>query len=196
MGNCLGWSSSAAETTGSTDQHHPGGPPPKKQKIELIDGQKYVTADVVRYRNEASDYHDKVVSCAKGSQDAYQKGDKQKAKTLSEEKKQWQTKQDDANRRAVQLIVQPQKWQSSGELDLHGLHVDEALDVTEDFLAYWSKKANSRETVLIITGAGHHSDGHKAVIRPQVASLLKKKHLQYESTHKDGAYEVHLRPSQ
>lgn len=191
MGNCLGWSS-----TTIPDDHGTSPPPPKKQKIDVVEGQKYVTKTVVQYRNEASTYHDKVVSCARGSQDAYTKGDKKKAKTLSEEKKKWQTKRDGANRRAVQLILQPQKWQSSGELDLHGLYVDEALDATEDFLTYWSKKAGTRETVLIITGAGNHSEGQKAVIRPQVASLLKKKGLQYESAHKDGAFEVRLRPSQ
>ncbi len=191
MGNCLGGSSSGA----TTDHHGTSPPPPKKQKVEVVEGQRYVTKDVLQLRDQASTYHDKVVSCAKGSQEAYRAGDKQRAKSLSDEKKKWQAKQEDANRRAVQLILQPQKWQTSGELDLHGLYVDEALDATEAFLTHWSKKA-SKETVLIITGAGHHSEGSKAVIRPKVASLLKERGLRYESTHKDGAFEVHLKPRQ
>lgn len=194
MGNCLGWTWSGEPA--SADHGGPAAPPPKKQKVELVAGQKYVTEGVVRLRNEASTYHDRVVSCATESQRAYKGGDGQKAKAMSDEKKEWQAKQDGANQRAAQLILQPQRWQTSGELDLHGLYVEEALDATQDFLDHWSKKAGTRRTVQIITGAGHHSDDHKAAIRPKVASLLRKEGLQYESTHKDGAFEVHLKPSQ
>eukprot|EP00531_Pseudo-nitzschia_arenysensis_P016571 CAMPEP_0116128324 /NCGR_PEP_ID=MMETSP0329-20121206/7303_1 /TAXON_ID=697910 /ORGANISM="Pseudo-nitzschia arenysensis, Strain B593" /LENGTH=165 /DNA_ID=CAMNT_0003622463 /DNA_START=72 /DNA_END=569 /DNA_ORIENTATION=- len=123
-------------------------------------------------------------------------GEKGDAHTLSEEKKNWQKKKEDANRRAAKLILEPQKWQTTGEIDLHGLYLDEALDATREFLKYWSKKASTRDTVLVITGAGHHSENNKAVIRPKVERLLQEQSLEYESVHGDGAFRVTLKPSQ
>jgi DNA-nicking Smr family endonuclease len=182
MGNCFGSSSATA------------GPPAKRHKA---DGQqKFVTDQVLALRNQADGYHQKVVASAKESQQAYQKGDKQRAKTLSEDKKRWQQRQDDANRKAAQLILKPQASSVSGEIDLHGLYLDEALEATQDFLKYWSKKTASREMVLIITGAGHHSENNKAVIRPKVEALLRKERLRYESAHGNGAFQVYLKPSQ
>jgi len=185
MGNCFGSASAVVNDPPVS------APPSKKQRKE----QPYVTDQVEELRDKAGAYHDKVVSCAKRSQEAWQKGDKGDAHTLSEEKKSWQKKKEDANRRAAKLILEPQKWQTTGEIDLHGLYLDEALDATKEFLKYWSKKA-SRDTVLVITGAGHHSENNKAVIRPKVERLLREQSLKYESVHGDGAFRVTLKPSQ
>lgn len=189
MGNCFGFISSVlSHPPPATDS----APPPKKQRKE----QPFVTDKVRLLRSQASDYHDKVVQCAKRSQAAWAKDEKGDAHTLSEEKKDWQKKQDEANRRAAKLILEPQKWQTTGEIDLHGLFLDEALDATREFLRYWSKKTPSRDTVLIITGAGHHSENNKAVIRPAVEELLQKESLEYESVHGNGAFRVVLKASQ
>eukprot|EP00934_Nitzschia_sp_Nitz4_P004403 Nitzschia sp. Nitz4//scaffold63_size106090//94600//95145//NITZ4_004414-RA/size106090-processed-gene-0.71-mRNA-1//1//CDS//3329556047//4393//frame0 len=181
MGNCF-------RSTGTVE-----GPPPKRHKV---DGQKYVTDEVLKLRDQASTYHGKVVSFAQQASDAYKNGKKKEAHTYSENKKSWQKKQDDANAKAAQLILSAQHWQTSGELDLHGLFLDEAMNATRDFLKYWSKKTSQRKTVLIITGAGHHSDKHRAIIRPEVEKLLRKEKLSFQSVSKNGAFEVTLRPSQ
>ena len=189
MGNCFGSSSAATEPQ---SPHRP----PKKQKTDHDDvDQKYVTDQVLKLRNEAETYHDKVVKCAKESQAAYKAGNKKKAHDLSEDKKKFQVKRDDANNKAATLILQAQKWQTTGEIDLHGLHLDEAMDATEKFLKHWSKKS-TKDTVLVITGAGHHSANNKAIIRPKVEQLLKKQKLRYESVNGDGAFKVHIKPSQ
>lgn len=189
MGNCFGFISDVLADPPLSDV---SGPPSKKQRKE----QPYVTDQVEALRNQAGSYHDKVVECAKRSQAAWQKGEKGDANALSKEKKSWQKKKDDANRRAAKLILDPQKWQTTGEIDLHGLYLDEALDATRDFLRYWSKKASLRETVLVITGAGHHSENNKAVIRPKVEELLQDQSLEYESVNGDGAFRVTLKASQ
>ncbi len=186
MGNCFGFKSDAVTSAAVS------GPPSKKQRLE----QPYVTDKVEALRNQASSYHDKVVSCAKRSQDAWKKGDKGEAGTLSEEKKSWQKKKDDANRKAAKLILDPQKSRTTGEIDLHGLYLAEALDATKEFLKYWSKKSSVQETVLIITGAGHHSENNKAVIRPKVEKMIKDQSLKYESVHGNGAFRVALKPRQ
>mmetsp|Transcript_27560 Transcript_27560/g.58967 ORF Transcript_27560/g.58967 Transcript_27560/m.58967 type:complete len:191 (+) Transcript_27560:16-588(+) len=190
MGNCCFGSSSAATPEPAPAPAHDR--PPKRQKKE----QPFVTEEVEALRNQASTYHDKVVQCAKQSQEAYQKGEKAEAKNLSEQKKAWQKRKDDANRYAAQTILQPQKWQMSGEIDLHGLYLDEALDATRAFLKHWSKKVSSRDTVLIITGAGNHSENNKAVIKPKVEQMLRQQRLEYELVHGGGAFKVTLKPRQ
>lgn len=190
MGNCFGSSSSPA--VASPAPAPVAAPPAKKQRIE----QPFVTEQVETLRKEAGAYHEKVVRCAKRSQEAYQKGEKGEAHRLSEEKKGYQRKRDEANEKAAKLILEPQKWQTSGEIDLHGLHAEEALDATRAFLKHWSKQAAGKETVLIITGAGHHSEHHRAVIRPRVEELLREQRLEFESVHGNGAFRVALKPRQ
>ena len=187
MGNCFGFSSAASPNTPPVSA-----PPAKKQRKE----QPFVTSHVEALRNEASTYHQKVVQCAKRSQEAWRKGDKKDAHNLSEEKKSWQRKQDEANRKAAELILEPQKWQISGEIDLHGLYLDEALDATKNFLKHWKKTATVQKNVLIVTGAGHHSKQQKAVIRPKIEELLQNQGLDYESAHGDGAFRVTIAPRQ
>jgi DNA-nicking Smr family endonuclease len=189
MGNCFGFSSAASPDPPPADV---SAPPAKKQRKE----QPFVTDQVETFRNQASAYHDKVVQCAKRSQEAWKKGEKSEAHTLSEEKKGWQKNKDEANRKAAKIILESQKWQTSGEIDLHGLYLDEALDATRAFLKHWSKKASGRNIVLIITGAGHHSENNKAVIRPKVEEFLQEQRLEYESVHGNGAFRVTLKASQ
>mmetsp|Transcript_57220 Transcript_57220/g.63924 ORF Transcript_57220/g.63924 Transcript_57220/m.63924 type:complete len:196 (-) Transcript_57220:218-805(-) len=195
MGNCFGLSyNSPPPPTSPPSATTPL--PSKKQRKE----QPYVTDEVVAIRNEANACHEKLVQCAKESQDFYQKGDKKKAHTLSEQKKNWKKRQDDTNKKAANLILQSQHWKIDGEIDLHGLYLNEAIDATRDFLKHWSKKYNNlndRKTiVLIITGAGNHSENHKAVIRPKVEQLLQQLDYIYRSVHGNGAFEVTLKPSQ
>jgi DNA-nicking Smr family endonuclease len=96
---------------------------------------------------------------------------------------------DQANTKASKLIIEGQDWMRSGELDLHGLFLQEALAATHMFLEYWIR--NRRDTVLIITGAGHHSKHkYQPVLRPKVVALLQ------ERVHKNGALLVSLRPRQ
>ena len=177
-------------------------PPSKKQRKE----QPYVTEDVVQYRAQAQTYHANVVTCAQQSQQAYQRGDKETAHTLSKEKKHWQQKQEAANEQAATVILQLQHWKRDGTLDLHGLYLEEAMKATRTFLDYWgtnqrrtkqSQDGGTRNnTVLIITGAGHHSNNSRAVLRPKVEELLQQEQYTYKSVHGDGAFEVTIKPSQ
>ena len=117
---------------------------------------------------------------------------------MSQQKTEWQRKRDEANRKASQAIIQGQPWKTNGEIDLHGLFLDEAIKITKEFLGYWSKQkpSSARATVLIVTGNGHHSDNHRAVIRPQIEELLRSERYQYQSVHGDGAFQVQIKPLQ
>jgi len=63
-------------------------------------------------------------------------------------------------------------------IDLHGLHVDEALEATKKKLA--QLVAGDIGHLEIVTGAGHHSESGKAAIRPAVEDLLKEMGLTYQ----------------
>lgn len=197
MGNCCG-SLSAVDSTAPAFAPPPvappiADPPAKKQRKE----QPFVTEKVHALRKQARVFNQQVITCAKKSQEAYRNGDKSEAHSLSEEKKIWQKKQNEANKKATKLILEPQNWQISGEIDLHGLYLEEATEATLEFLKYWSKKVSSgARIVLVITGAGHHSENRKAVIRPKVEQILQQQRLDYKSVHGDGAFEVTLKPRQ
>lgn len=71
---------------------------------------------------------------------------------------------EEANAKAAQAILRPQNSDATGVLDLHGLHVTEAEEATKAFLLRQQRARHFRE-VEIITGAGHHSNGHLAKIK-------------------------------
>jgi DNA-nicking Smr family endonuclease len=67
-------------------------------------------------------------------------------------------------------------------LDLHGQYVEEALSLTENRLRELKRKGHldGSTSLLVITGAGHHSRAGRAKIRPAVEELLGKADLDYE----------------
>ena len=57
------------------------------------------------------------------------------------------------------------------KLDLHGLHVNEAVDATREFVNFNTGK---KKSVQIITGIGNHSDVKKGpAIKPAILDLCK-----------------------
>ena len=87
------------------------------------------------------------------SQAAYKRGDKAKAKELSNKGKRHGEAMEQANKDAVNAILAPQQSANTGCIDLHGLYVQEALDATDEFLQFHMSKGNFG-VVEIITGAG------------------------------------------
>lgn len=174
----------------SNTKHHN-----QHQQHHGASGQKYVTAAVLQARELARECAKKRSALLDQSQVAWFEGDKHEAKSLSNEGKEWGHKMDEANAKAAKLILEPQKSVLTGELDLHGLYLKEALAATEVFLTFWltQNRRDKRTTVLIITGAGHHSK-HKdqPVIRPKVVSMLREKKLKYARVNKNGALRVSL----
>lgn len=79
------------------------------------------------------------------------------------------------------------------QIDLHGLHLDEALEQVRDRLCRLEAGEVRGHTVEIITGAGHHSEHHRAKLRPAVEELLKQKRqtLSYGATQGGGGFQVY-----
>lgn len=101
-----------------------------------------------------------------------------------------------ANAKAAEAIIKPQDADRTGVLDLHGLYVAEATEATKAFLERQQKAKRFRE-VEVITGAGHHSDGHHAKIRPAIERLISGMDLPYHNPpHNDGAFVVEMYANQ
>ena len=76
------------------------------------------------------------------------------------------------------------------QMDLHGLHLDEAMEKVRERLR--RLEAGDVASVELITGAGHHSEGNKAKLKPAVEALLQQKAstLSYEPMAGGGGFTV------
>ena len=77
------------------------------------------------------------------------------------------------------------------QMDLHGLHLDEAMEKVKERLK--KIEAGDVPSCEFITGAGHHSEGNKAKIKPAVEALLKQQSatLSYEPMDGGGGFTVY-----
>eukprot|EP01095_Lingulamoeba_sp_RSL-Kostka_P009043 TRINITY_DN308_c0_g2_i1.p1 TRINITY_DN308_c0_g2~~TRINITY_DN308_c0_g2_i1.p1 ORF type:complete len:391 (+),score=155.55 TRINITY_DN308_c0_g2_i1:31-1203(+) len=116
----------------------------------------------------------------KEAEEAFKRGDGALAKELSEqaknEDKLFQKARLDS---ALKIFKAQNKGRSKSEIDLHGLQVDEALFVVDNYL---NKKKTP--TLTIITGKGLHSEGHKFKIGPALEEHLNQKNIPF--THEEG----------
>ncbi|XP_031573521.1 NEDD4-binding protein 2-like isoform X2 [Actinia tenebrosa] len=86
-----------------------------------------------------------------------------------------------ANRRAAARILEHKN--SNGDqnsLDLHGLHVDEALMALEEKLIFSDWPKDRPRYLSVITGRGIHSKQGKAKIKPAVLEYLQRNNYRFE----------------
>lgn len=125
------------------------------------------------------------------SKNAFETGNKKEAKELSDMGKKHGELMEEANKRAVNEILNPQHLSTASKIDLHGLLVAEAVEATK---SYVMSCIGRLETVEIITGAGHHSDQIKgAVIKPAIVKLCKDEHWKLDSHESnEGSFTLHV----
>eukprot|EP00039_Didymoeca_costata_P001701 m.54383 g.54383 ORF g.54383 m.54383 type:complete len:411 (+) comp10922_c0_seq4:281-1513(+) len=103
------------------------------------------------------------------------------------------------NHQVVQAIValRTRNGNSSEDLDLHGFHVEEALDLAEKILDM-HKVARQRagfyphKTQKIITGVGKHSQGKYGRLKHALKTYLDDKGYRYVTIQGGGCYEVFI----
>ncbi|GMH77602.1 hypothetical protein TrST_g5722 [Triparma strigata] len=158
-------------------------------KQEQVKDQSFATAEITKLRSEANRLQSERHTLITQSQTAYKSNKKSLAHTLSLRSKSLLPKITSLNARAVSLILSSQNL-SSGVIDLHGLYLPEVLPLLSSFIS----DSKNYKTILIITGAGHHSKAHdKPVIRPKVEEYLTSKNYKWKEVHKRGAIEVELK---
>ena len=124
---------------------------------------------------------------------AFEAGDKPKAHELSQQGHERGRQMEEADERAVAAIL---AHRNAGKgalyLDLHGLTVAEALAALEARLAELGRDPATKEAVLlVIPGAGHHSAGHTAKLKPAVRAELRRRGLPCKPRDA-GSFEVEL----
>ncbi|OQS00801.1 hypothetical protein ACHHYP_02591 [Achlya hypogyna] len=105
--------------------------------------------------------------CFMNATHAYRQGNKSLAKELSRQGQQYNAQMKDAHYAAASVIFEARNpnWQRDGFLDLHGLHVAEALELLAQLLP-----TATTDTVCVVTGSGHHS--HHVRLKPAVERFL------------------------
>ncbi|KAH8555085.1 hypothetical protein BGW37DRAFT_125350 [Umbelopsis sp. PMI_123] len=96
----------------------------------------------------------------------YLKGDGAKARAYSNEARRLNNDMRELHRIASQQIFE-QRNQIEAYLDLHGLHVDEALSLLEQRL-----DTLNHGVLYVVTGTGHHSSGRMGQLQPAVRQWL------------------------
>lgn len=148
------------------------------------DNPDYAGPEGNRLRQEAQLYAEKRGKLFTESKQAYESGDKAKAKELSEEGKLAGKKMEEYNQKAAEVIL---KYRNDGHpinyLDLHGLYLEEALHAFHErleLLQHDTTNPTMNEIIFeVIPGAGNHSK-NKAIIKPKIIEELQKRKLNYE----------------
>ncbi|CAH1778267.1 unnamed protein product, partial [Owenia fusiformis] len=160
------------------------------------------------YRGEAVMHYRRRAECFEKAKEAYKRGMRQVASYYSQQGHLHTEKLKEANRRASERIVEERNVeQDENTLDLHGLHVDEALDCLKNTIIQREHDLHGlhvdealdclKNTVIqrehelrdypnkrmihlnVITGRGLHSRGGQAKIRPAVCDYLRRNNYKY-----------------
>nr|XP_042141350.1 NEDD4-binding protein 2 [Peromyscus maniculatus bairdii] len=149
------------------------------------------------YRAEAFLHQQKRMECYSKAKEAYRMGKKNVATFYAQQGSLHEQKMKEANHLAAVEIFE--KVNASllpqNVLDLHGLHVDEAIEhlttvlqqKTEDF-----KQSGGKPYLSVITGRGNHSQGGVARIKPAVIKYLTSHSFRFSEI-KPGCLKVMLK---
>lgn len=129
------------------------------------------------YRNEAINWSVLRDQSFRMSQISYKRGDGSKAKEYSDQGKYYKQLCDEANKLAAnQIFNYFNENRPFNEIDLHGLFVNEALEILTERVI--DALANDVHQLDVIVGQGHHSDdGPK--IKPSVELFAKNNGVQF-----------------
>jgi DNA-nicking Smr family endonuclease len=147
------------------------------------------------FRAEASMHYRLRHECFQKAQEAYRRNMKQAAAFYSQQGHLHTMKLRQANMRAAEKILayQNQVTSDPSSLDLHGLHVNEAIYVLQAKIGALEAECRGQKVHLsVVTGRGAHSKDGKAKIRPAVLSWLKKNAYRYTEP-QEGLFRITLK---
>ena len=113
------------------------------------------------------------------SKEAFESGDKELASKLSEQGKEAQRLMKQYQTESANTMFETlNKERGELEIDLHGQYVDFAMKFLEERIE--KLKQEQKDKLLIIYGAGNHSDENGPKIKPTVLEYLNKMSITYE----------------
>ncbi|KAI9293228.1 hypothetical protein K502DRAFT_325424 [Neoconidiobolus thromboides FSU 785] len=140
------------------------------------------------------DYRSKAIELAKirnsyfeKARSGYLNNKMDTAKQNSLEGQKYNLLMKEQHRLAAKAILQNRKGKDKNVLDLHGLHVNEALSVLEESIQFLrNDKVIGKDNLLyIIIGSGHHSK-QNARLLPNVLDYLDTEKIHYVDCSTDG----------
>ncbi|KAJ3284305.1 hypothetical protein HK104_010014 [Borealophlyctis nickersoniae] len=138
-------------------------------------------ADPDTLRAKASEEAKLRNACFEQSRAAYAAGRKAEAKTLSDKGKQHDANMKQLNQQAADAAFAAANGgpdRPPEEVDLHGLHVQEAMEVVEQHIRKCRKAGLKR--AVVITGKGNRSVDGVAKIKPAVEELCVRESIRAE----------------
>jgi hypothetical protein len=127
-------------------------------------------------RFQASQHAQKRGELLGQSQAAYQRGDKALAKQLSEQGKAEGRLMEQCNAAAAEAyFAENNRNHDRYTMDLHGLHVDEAIAKVEARLAECQR--SRQDHLVVVFGRGNHSKDHVQKLKPAMERLIAEHHL-------------------
>ncbi|XP_064636419.1 uncharacterized protein LOC135493227 [Lineus longissimus] len=154
---------------------------PKYLGKSSADYQTFEDPDYQDYRAEATLHYNIRCECFQKAQEAHRRGKKQVATFYSQQGHMHTEKIRAANKRASEKMLEHRsgKLQKSNTLDLHGLHVSEAIEALEDILTRRQNENAERPDkrklhLYVVTGRGAHSKGGIARIKPAIVGYLNR----------------------
>lgn len=149
------------------------------------------------YRAEAFLHQQKRTECYSKAKEAYRMGKKNVATFYAQQGSLHERKMKEANHLAAVEIFE--KVNASllpqNVLDLHGLHVDEAIEHLMTVLQQKTeecKQSGGKPYLSVITGRGNHSQGGVARIKPAVIKYLTSHNFRFSEI-KPGCLKVMLK---
>ena len=150
-------------------------------------------AEYDRLRNSAQHEASLRGQCFDASKRAYAQGDGALAHQKSEEGKEHGRRMEQLNEQAALYVFRANNASCKpDELDLHGLHVDEAKLFTEQRIV--ACKQRREDHLHIIVGKGIHSVGHIQKLKPAIEELCRQHGFQYKTEHNEGRIYVTFPP--
>eukprot|EP00057_Strongylocentrotus_purpuratus_P005540 XP_003731200.2 PREDICTED: NEDD4-binding protein 2 [Strongylocentrotus purpuratus] len=169
-----------------------------KGQSDSTDGQFQSTEqpDYEDYRAEATLHFKQRDECFKKAAKAYHAGQKELAVHYSNQGRLHSMRLKEANRRAAELIlVQRRHVTGENKLDLHNLHVEEALQALQEVLIerQMHPSPGQHRYLEVVTGRGKHSKMGVAKLKPAVCKFLEQKGYRF-TTPNAGCLKVYLSP--
>ncbi|KAJ0410287.1 hypothetical protein P43SY_002619 [Pythium insidiosum] len=142
-----------------------------------------VEAQYAQLREEAYELACARNKCFMNATRAYRSGNKSLARSLSQQGHEYNDKMKqchyDAASRIFEMRNPRQQLYEDHLMDLHGLHVAEAVELLDHMLPSLSE--DGVEAIYVVTGSGHHSKGPtgNARLRPAVERFLATEGYQF-----------------
>ena len=167
LGACAAWGCRLLGLTRSSAFRH------QEPQLEVQGATSPHQLSPEELRQKASIHAENRNSYFAQSQAAYRAGNKGLAKELSDKGKEEQALMDQFNAAAANMFLdRNNKSTSTDEIDLHGLHVKEAIAVVEEKLK--EAKREKKKFLVFIVGVGNHSAGGVVKLKPAIEKLMEQ----------------------